>query len=29
MEGVFLPFLVALTSVTAYLIGVHLLGFSR
>jgi len=29
MEGVFLPLLVALTSVAAYLIGVHLLGLSR
>jgi len=29
MEGVFLPLLVALTSVTAYVIGVHALGLSR
>jgi len=29
MEGVFLPLLVAVTTVTAYVIGVHVLGLSR
>jgi hypothetical protein len=29
MEGVFLPLLVAVTSVTAYVIGVHALGLPR